>query len=82
LELPNKLFLLSVFDLGKYVIIAEINEMEDLFNFDLFSHHLITDIKRIILKKRYIKMPRNTFIQCVFPKAARGWYSGSFGSGV
>ena len=39
---PNKLFLLSALDLGKYVTIAEINEMEDLFNTESFSHYLIT----------------------------------------
>lgn len=33
---PNKLFFLSALDLGKYATIAEINEMEDIFNADLF----------------------------------------------
>ena len=33
---PNKLFFLSALDLGKYATIAEINEMEDIFNADFF----------------------------------------------
>ena len=33
---PNKLFFLSALDLGKYATIAEINEMVDIFNADLF----------------------------------------------